>query len=202
VRSAMCIDVGTGRSDPREVLFDGCQLMGVVSSCLEPPLWRVRRWQRAARRRVAVRTRLQRLFLHVSGSFRSKTKSAKQTATTSASKRHPHDELKAGDWVRVRSLDAIVCTLDGAGRCSGCAFLRPMSKFCGRQVRVARRVGRFFDERTWRMLKCKNVVLLEGTHCDGSGHPDTQGCDRMCFFFWRTEWLQRTGAPESHTGER
>jgi hypothetical protein len=45
------------------------------------------------------------------------------------------------------------------------------------------------------MLKCRNIVLLENVYCDGSGHPDTRGCDRMCFFFWRTEWLERVGPP-------
>jgi hypothetical protein len=191
VRSEMCIDAATDRTDPRKALVDGCQLMGQATSCAEPLLWRARRWQRAARKRVAIRTRLRHLRLRLSGSVRWTAKTAKPTATRSAP-RHPlHDGFKAGDLVRVRSLDAIVHTLDESGRCGGCAFLRPMSKFCGRRVRVARRVDHFFDERTWRMLKCKNVVLLEGTHCDGAGHPDTRGCDRMCFYFWRTEWLER-----------
>ncbi|MCY2954889.1 MAG: hypothetical protein NTU53_23405 [Planctomycetota bacterium] len=58
---------------------------------------------------------------------------------------------------------------------------------------MAKRVDRFFDEARWRMLKCRGVVLIDGAYCDGSGHPDTRGCDRMCFFFWRTEWLEKVG---------
>jgi hypothetical protein len=100
-------------------------------------------------------------------------------------------ELAIDDRVRVRPLEQIRATLDAAGRCGGCAFLEPMARYCGQELRVARRVERFFDERRWRMLKCTNVVLLQGVYCDGSGHPDTRGCDRRCFFFWRAEWLMR-----------
>jgi len=198
----MCINLATDRTDPREALVDGCQLMDQATACAEPLLWRARRWQRAARRRVAIRTRLRRLALHVSRLLRSKPASTKHTAMAPDPKSQRHRDFTAGDLVRVRSLNAILRTLDEAGRCGGCAFLRPMSAFCGRQVRVARRVDHFFDERTWRMLRCKNIVLLEGTYCDGSGHPDTRGCDRMCFYFWRTEWVEQTGAPESGTGQR
>jgi hypothetical protein len=41
------------------------------------------------------------------------------------------------------------------------------------------------------MLKARNIVLLERVYCDGSGTLETQGCDRMCFYFWRTEWLEK-----------
>ena len=82
VKSDMCIDVGTDRIDPRQALPDGCQLMGLASSCPEPLLWRVCRWQKAARRRLAVRTRVRRLLLHVGRSFRPKVESAEPIATT------------------------------------------------------------------------------------------------------------------------
>jgi hypothetical protein len=93
--------------------------------------------------------------------------------------------------VRVRPWIEIARTLDRHSRCNGCAFLEPMRAFCGREFRVVRCVERFFDEQRWRMLKVRNIVLLDGVHCDGSGHPDTAGCDRMCLYFWRTEWLER-----------
>jgi hypothetical protein len=57
---------------------------------------------------------------------------------------------------------------------------------------VLKVVERFYDEVQGRMLRCKNVVFLDGVYCDGSGHPDTHGCDRTCFSFWRTEWLEKT----------
>jgi hypothetical protein len=103
------------------------------------------------------------------------------------------ETLAAGDRVRVRSGEEIGRTLDRWGRCGGCKFQEPMYRYCGREFRVAKRVTRFFDEARQRMLRCKNIVLLEGVYCDGSGDPATIGCDRMCFFFWRTEWLERVG---------
>jgi hypothetical protein len=112
-----------------------------------------------------------------------------------ASNSRANVELTAGDWIRVRSRAEIQQMLDADGRRGGCAFLEPMARYCGQEFRVARRVEHFFDEARWRMLKCRSVVLLEGVHCDGSGHPDTRGCDRLCYFFWRTEWLERVSAP-------
>lgn len=103
--------------------------------------------------------------------------------------------IVAGARVRVKALHEIRSTLDGSDRLRGCAFLAPMAQYCGREYRVIREVERFFDERSWRLLKCLNVVLFEGVFCDGSGHPATQGCDRMCFFFWRKEWLTPCDAP-------
>lgn len=100
-------------------------------------------------------------------------------------------ELAAGDTVRVRSREEIDRTLDAKGCRGGCKFLEPMARYCGQEMRVLRRLEHFYDEAKGRLLRCKNVVLLEGAHCDGMGHPDTRGCDRMCYFFWRTEWLER-----------
>jgi hypothetical protein len=102
-------------------------------------------------------------------------------------------ELKPGDLVRVRSADFIRSTLDERGGHRGCGFGLGMYQYCGQELRVAKVVNRFFDEARWRMLKARNMVLLEGVHCDGSGSPETQGCDRMCFYFWRTEWLEKIG---------
>ncbi len=100
-------------------------------------------------------------------------------------------DLEVGDLVRVRSADFIKSTLDERGALSGCAFVSGMYDYCGRTLRVVRIVRHFFDEARWRMLDARNLVLLEGAFCDGSHLASTRGCDRMCFYFWRTEWLER-----------
>jgi hypothetical protein len=160
-------------------LRDGCQLMTNMDCGREPWMWylrrRIRNALRKLRRMLGNRGMPQRLA--------EVSRSARPLSTRL--------ELDAGDRVRVRSLDEIRRTFDASGACHGCAFLEPMARYCGKELRVARRLERFFDEKRWRMLKCKDVVLLEGVFCDGSGHPDTQGCQRMCFFFWRTEWLEK-----------
>lgn len=99
--------------------------------------------------------------------------------------------LNVGDRVRVRSAEDIRRTLDANGSVKGCAFGAGMYQYCGRELRVARVVHHFFDEARFRMLRARRMVLLEGAHCDGSGLADTRGCDRMCFYFWRTEWLEK-----------
>jgi hypothetical protein len=99
-------------------------------------------------------------------------------------------EFREGELVRVKSLDDIRSTLDTSGRTGGCKFTKPMVRYCEREFRIARRMTKFFDEAQWKMVKCKKLLLLDGSYCDGSGGPSTQGCDRMCFVFWREEWLE------------
>jgi hypothetical protein len=101
-------------------------------------------------------------------------------------------EFQEGEWVRVKSLEEIRPTLDETGRTGGCKFTKPMVRYCGKEFRVARKMDRFFDEAQWKMVRCKKLVLLEGSYCDGSGGWFTEGCARMCFVFWREEWLKKT----------
>lgn len=103
----------------------------------------------------------------------------------------PAPELKEGDRVRVRSAEYIRGTLDENGSLKGCGFGLGQYQYCGREFRVIRVVEHFFDEARSRMLKARHMVLLEGVHCDGSGVKWTLGCQRMCFYFWRTEWLEK-----------
>lgn len=107
----------------------------------------------------------------------------------------PAPELKAGDVVRVRSAEYINATLDEKFMYRGCSFGAGMYRYCGQELKVLRVVNRFFDEGRSRMLKARHMVLLDGVHCDGSNTPETEGCDRMCYFFWRTEWLEKVESP-------
>ncbi|MFC1642660.1 hypothetical protein ACFL5O_08235 [Myxococcota bacterium] len=112
----------------------------------------------------------------------------------------PAPKLKPGDLVRVHSAEYVRSTLDRHGSLRGCTFSLGMYQYCGQERRVLRVVERFFDEPQFRMLKARNMVLLEGIYCDGSSQQLTQGCDRMCFYFWRTEWLEKI-KPQSQTQE-
>ena len=99
--------------------------------------------------------------------------------------------LGPGDRVRVRTAEEIARTLDRHGCCHGCAFTAPMSRYCGRELRVLKRVGRYFDECRRQIQHCEDVVLLDGARCDGRLDSELAGCDRMCMLFWRVEWLER-----------
>ena len=105
--------------------------------------------------------------------------------------REVSDPWPAGTRVRVHPREQIESTLDIRRRYRGCPFADPMFEFCGREFRVFKPVERFFDEARGRLVVCKDVVLLENVFCDGSGYPESRGCDRGCFFFWHTDWLER-----------
>jgi len=93
----------------------------------------------------------------------------------------PPLNLQPGDWVEVKSEAEILHTLDAAGRSQGLVFMPARAEYCGRRVRVLKRVDRIILEHTGEVRKLKRTVLLEGAICAGAG----QRCDRGCFYFWR-----------------
>jgi hypothetical protein len=99
--------------------------------------------------------------------------------------------LKAREMVRVRAWDEIQKTLDSRNDFKGCGFMLAMKQYCGTTQRVLKPVEIFIDERDLRLHKSSGVVLLDGLICEGDERFGR--CDRSCFFFWREEWLERTG---------
>ena len=96
-------------------------------------------------------------------------------------------KLRAGDRVTVRGFADIASSLDPSGALEGLPFLPEMAKFCGRTFTVRRRVDKLIQEGVGSsMRRIKNVVLLDGTVCDGRAHGD---CRRACFPLWKTAWL-------------
>ena len=102
----------------------------------------------------------------------------------------PSVKLKAGDWVRVRSLEEIDATLNHWRQVRGCAFMPEMARYCGTTQRVLKPMNRFVDERDLRVKKSSGIILLEGVMCQGTA--EFGSCDRSCFVFWREEWLEKT----------
>jgi hypothetical protein len=101
--------------------------------------------------------------------------------------------LQPGDWVEVRSVKEIFATLDAQGKLKGLRFTPEMEKFCGKQFKVYKLLGKIILEATGELRKIKTpTVLLEGSFCDGSAHAN---CDRSCFNFWREQWLKRVSPP-------
>ena len=45
-------------------------------------------------------------------------------------------DLRAGEWVRVRSKEEILATLDNNGQLEGLPFMPEMFAFCGREFRA------------------------------------------------------------------
>jgi hypothetical protein len=94
-----------------------------------------------------------------------------------------------GDTVVVRSFEQIKKTLNRWNQLKGCSFMEEMRPYCGTRQRVFKQVNRFLDERDYLLKKCSGIVLLENVICEGT--KDFGPCDRSCFYFWRSEWLQK-----------
>jgi len=124
---------------------------------------------------------------------------AADEAAADRSKRVVQLGLKEGERVRVKLLEEIRDTLDGEGRCGGLGFMDvEMKKYCGGIYTVRKQVNLFFDERRWRMLKVRDVVILDGVFCElpAKAAEDWGGCDRTCFLFWKEPWLERVKPEE------
>jgi hypothetical protein len=111
----------------------------------------------------------------------------------------PH--LRAGDWVRVRSLDEILVTLDGNGALDGLPFMPEMAEHCGLSFRVFKTAHKTCDTiGQYTIRRMENAVHLEGLRCDGAAHG---GCQAACLIFWKEAWLERVPGPAdektSHT---
>jgi hypothetical protein len=103
--------------------------------------------------------------------------------------------LKAGDWVRVRSLEEIEATLNHWRQVKGCAFMPELGEYCGTTQRVLKSMKRFVDERDLRVKKSSGIILLDGVMCQGTA--EFGSCDRSCFYFWREEWLEKVDEQSS-----
>jgi len=102
----------------------------------------------------------------------------------------PSLNLRAGDYVFVRSKEEILSTLDENACYEKLPFQPEMFAFCGQRMRVSKLAHKTCDNinktegRGRRML---NAVHLEGGRCNGSGHS---GCQADCVFFWKEVWLR------------
>ncbi len=103
----------------------------------------------------------------------------------------PQIILKPGDLVQIKSLDEIRMTLDDNDRCAGLQFMLGMQKYCGQEARVLKKVRTIFDERLWKMVKIRDAYLLEKVTCNGRDVFDGEGCDRTCYYFWKSRWLRK-----------
>jgi hypothetical protein len=97
--------------------------------------------------------------------------------------------LQPGEWVEVRSAREIFATLDGYDKLNGLQFEPEMTKFCGKRLKVYKRLEKIILEGSGELRRIKNpTVLLEGVICEGTAHG---GCDKSCFLYWREQWLKR-----------
>jgi hypothetical protein len=110
---------------------------------------------------------------------------------------------RAGDWVRVRSKDEILRTLDKRGRLEGLPFMPQMFQYCGQEFQVYKRAHKTCDTVSG---KCDGRRLADGVHlnlrCDGQAFD---GCQAACLLFWKEAWLQpldKAAAPLAAPADR
>jgi hypothetical protein len=98
-------------------------------------------------------------------------------------------KFRADEWVRVRSKEEILATLDQNGQLDGLPFMPEMFQFCGQRLRVFKRAHKTCDPPSGmggrRMLQ---AVHLEGIRCNGEAHG---GCQAKCLIFWKDCWLEK-----------
>jgi hypothetical protein len=100
----------------------------------------------------------------------------------------PALNLQPGELVEVKSLPEIEATLDENGALRGLRFAAEMIPYCGTHARVLDRVERIIDERTGRMLKLRDCIILEDVWCQGTFRAL---CQRKIYTYWREAWLRR-----------
>lgn len=109
-------------------------------------------------------------------------------------------ELKAGDWVEVRSRDEILATLDEHGRLDNMPFMPEMFQYCGQRFRVSKRADKTCQYIVgWSIRRVRDAVHLEQARCDGSGHG---GCEAGCLIFWKEAWLERAESSDLLAAKR
>src|SRR5882724_11972617 len=98
--------------------------------------------------------------------------------------------LKAGEWVEVRSRQEILATLGENGCLENMPFMPEMFAFCGQRFRVYKRAHKTCDTVfPVRGRRVSATVHLE-TRCDGRAHG---GCQAGCLIFWKEAWLKPVG---------
>ncbi|CAN5829447.1 hypothetical protein BH23ACT10_BH23ACT10_17780 [soil metagenome] len=100
-----------------------------------------------------------------------------------------NEPMRVGDRVRVKSLDAILETLDEQRETGGMPFMPEMLPLCGQSLTVSKRSDKTCDTvMSTGLRRMTDTVHLDDLRCDGSAHG---GCQTNCRFFWREEWLIR-----------
>jgi len=100
--------------------------------------------------------------------------------------------LQPGEWVRVKSYDEILKTLDQNNKNRGLYFDAEMVPYCGKSFRVQGRLKKIVDEKTGKMTEFKSpCILLEGAVCESRYSECRLFCPRAIYSYWREIWLER-----------
>ena len=106
--------------------------------------------------------------------------------------------LKAGELVKVKDLASIRATLSPEGDLEGLPFMPEMSTYCGRRMKVFKRVHKSCDlQHGQGGVSTGRLVHLVGARCNGAAHG---GCQASCTLLWHEGWLERVDEVAAETG--
>ena len=95
---------------------------------------------------------------------------------------------RPGDWVRVRSKEQILRTLDASSELDNLPFMPEMLRYCGKRFPVFASAHKTCDTvNKTGGRRMRNAVHLEGLRCDGAAHG---GCQAQCLLFFKEAWLE------------
>jgi hypothetical protein len=102
--------------------------------------------------------------------------------------------LRAGDWVEVRSKAEILATLDRGGRIDNLPFMPEMFQYCGQRLRIFKSAHKTCDtvNSPSQGRRMSQAIHLEGARCDGQAHG---GCQALCLLFWKEAWVRPVDGP-------
>src|SRR5258708_34262315 len=101
----------------------------------------------------------------------------------------PHDSLRHGDLVEIKSAAEILATLDERGMLDGLPFMPEMLQYHGRRLVVDKRTEKICDTiYPVASRRLPETALLGNLRCDGAGHD---GCQTDCRLFWKSAWVRR-----------
>lgn len=107
--------------------------------------------------------------------------------------------LQPGEWVRIKSYEEILATLNTNNNNRGLYFDAEMVPYCGRTVRVMKRVRRILNEKTGKIMELKNpCIMLEGVVCESRYSECRLFCPRGIPSYWREIWLERIPQANEH----
>jgi len=100
--------------------------------------------------------------------------------------------LQPGEWVRVRSYQEILDTLNEDDHNRGMRFDAEMVPYCGGTYRVQDRVNSIINEKTGVMQHIRNeCIILEDVVCQACYATERRFCPRAIYPYWREIWLER-----------
>ncbi len=96
-------------------------------------------------------------------------------------------------FARVKSIDAILRTLDASGRRDGVLFMPAMERYAGARLSVLKRVMPVAA--AWWRRPGAEFYVLDGARCRGESLGSEGPCDRRCALLWHRDWLELEPSP-------